>query len=48
MHEKRIGRMYLRELGGSFVLYGIMLVLTIKYGRGMPEGIVRTLVLASR
>lgn len=47
MHEQRVARMYLRELLGSLAIYTVMLVLTIKYGRAMPEGIVRTLVLAS-
>jgi len=47
MHEKTIARVYHRELLGSLVLYAVILVATIKYGRGMPEGIVRTLVLAS-
>lgn len=47
MHEKTIGRIYLREMLGSLVVYAIILIATIKFGRGMPEGIVRTLVLAS-
>ncbi|MES2318974.1 MAG: hypothetical protein V4631_15960 [Pseudomonadota bacterium] len=47
MHEKRIAYKYFRELGGSFLIYFVMLVLTIIYGRAMPEGILRTLVLAS-
>ncbi len=47
MHEKKINWMYYRELFGSLAIYAVMLVLTILYGRGMPEGIVRTLVLAS-
>jgi hypothetical protein len=47
MHEKRVARMYLRELLGALAIYTVMLVLTIKYGRGMAEGIARTLVLAS-
>jgi hypothetical protein len=47
MHEKKIGWMYHKELFGSLAIYTVMLVLTIHYGRGMQEGIVRTLVLAS-
>ena len=47
MHEKKIGWMYLREFVGSLLIYGVLLVLTIMYGRAMPEGIIRTLVLAS-
>lgn len=47
MHEKMIARVYLRELLGSLAIYIILLVATITYGRGMPEGLVRTLVLAT-
>lgn len=47
MHEKKISWMYHRELFGALAIYAVILVLTIMYGRGMPEGIVRTLVLAS-
>lgn len=47
MHEKVIGRAYLRELFGSLAIYAVMLVLTIKYARGLPEGLARTLILAS-
>lgn len=47
MHEKTIGRAYVRELLGALGIYAVMLVLTITYGRGLPEGLVRTLVLAS-
>jgi hypothetical protein len=47
MHEKKIGWMYVRELLGSLALYAVILVLTIRYGRAMPEGTARTLVLAS-
>lgn len=47
MHEQKVTRTYLRELLGSLAIYTVMLVLTIKYGRGMPEGGVRTIVLAS-
>ena len=47
MHEKTIGRVYLREMMGSLAIYAVILVVTIRYGRGMDAGIVRTLVLAS-
>jgi hypothetical protein len=47
MHEQKVARMYLREFFGALAIYSVMVVLTIMYGRGMPEGFVRTLVLAS-
>ena len=47
MHEHKVARMYLREFFGALAIYSVMVVLTIMYGRGMPEGFVRTLVLAS-
>lgn len=47
MHEKKINWVYHRELFGALAIYTVMLMLTIRYGRGLPEGIVRTLVLAS-
>lgn len=47
MHEKTIGRRYLRELFGAIGIYGAILTLAIVYGKGMPDGLARTLVLAS-
>ena len=47
MHEKKIALAYLRELMGALAIYSVILVLTIKYGRPMHEGVLRTLVLAS-
>jgi hypothetical protein len=47
MHEKRMNRIYLRELGGALLVYVAILVSAIKFGRPMDEGILRTLVLAS-
>jgi hypothetical protein len=46
-HEKRIARAYHRDMVVSFVVYGALLVGTSHFGRPMPEGAVRTLVLAS-
>jgi hypothetical protein len=46
-HEKRIARMYYRELFASLVLYTILLTAAIRFGRPMPEGFLRTAVLAS-
>ena len=47
MHEKKIAYMYLRELAGSFMIYALILTLSIRYGRPMHDGVLRTLVLAS-
>ena len=46
-HEKRVGRAYLRELGGSIAIYALLLVATIRYGRPMEDGPLRTIVLLS-
>jgi hypothetical protein len=45
MYEKRIARAYYRELAASLILYTILLVGSIKFGRPMNDGPLRTLVL---
>lgn len=47
MHEKRIARVYFRELGGSMLVYCALLFGAIHFGRPMEEGVARVLVLAS-
>ncbi len=47
MHEKRVNRIYLRELGGALLVYVAILMAAIQFGRPMEEGVLRTLVLAS-
>ncbi len=47
MHEKTINRRYHKELFGALGIYAVLLVGAISYGRGMPDGVLRTLVLAS-
>jgi hypothetical protein len=47
MHEKRVNRIYLRELGGALLAYLAILMAAIQFGRPMEDGILRTLVLAS-
>jgi hypothetical protein len=47
MHEKRVGKAYMRELVASIVLYTVLLMAAIRWGRPMPEGLLRTLVLLS-
>lgn len=45
MHEKSINRSYLLEMFGAMALYTAMLLASIKFGRPMAEGMLRTLVL---
>ena len=47
MHERRVAKAYARELVGAILLYSLLLVLAIRYGRPMEEGSLRTLVLLS-
>jgi hypothetical protein len=46
-HEKRITRAYLRDMGVSLAVYFVLLVAAIRFGRPMPDGLLRTLFLAS-
>jgi hypothetical protein len=46
-HEKRIARMYYRELFASLALYTILLMAAIRFGRPMAPGVLRTAVLLS-
>lgn len=46
-HEQRIKKAYLRDLAVSFVVYFVLLAAAMHFGRPMPEGAVRTLLLAS-
>jgi hypothetical protein len=47
MHEKRVARAYMRELVSALALYTLLLVAAVRYGRPMPDGALRTLVLVS-
>ncbi len=47
MHEKRVAKNYHRELFGAIALYTLLLVAAIHYGRPMPDGVLRTVVLVS-
>ena len=47
MHEKRVARAYFIELMLALILYTILLMAAIRYGRPMPEGWLRTLVLVT-
>ena len=47
MYEKRIKNAYLREMLGAFLLYGLLLVIAIRVGKPMEQGVLRTLLLVS-
>ena len=47
MHEKTVNRAYLLEMAIGFAVYVVMLGVTIKFGRPMAEGTLRTIVLLS-
>jgi hypothetical protein len=47
MYEKRIKNAYLREMLGAFLLYGLLLVIAIRLGKPMEQGVLRTLLLVS-
>lgn len=47
VHEKRVAKAYNREMLGSLAIYVVLLVAALRIGRTMPEGVLRTLVLAS-
>ena len=47
MHEKRVTKAYHRELFGALALYTVLLVVAIRFGRGMDNDLLRTLVLVS-
>jgi len=46
-HEKRVAKMYFRELMGALALYTLLLVAAITFGRPMAPGVLRTAVLLS-
>lgn len=46
-HQQRINRAYLMELFGSLAVYVVLLFAAIYFGRPMPEGTARSLVLVS-
>ena len=46
-HQERINRAYYLELGGSLAVYMALLFAAIHYGRAMPGGTARMLVLVS-
>ncbi|MFC5547197.1 hypothetical protein [Massilia aerilata] len=47
MHEKRVAKAYFIELMTALLVYTVLLLAAIRYGRPMEDGVVRTLVLIS-
>lgn len=47
MHEEKVRRAYNREFLGAMTVYVVMLTASIRFGRGMDEGVLRTVILAS-
>jgi hypothetical protein len=45
MHEKRVARAYRAELWTAIAVYVVLLVASIRYGRPMDDGVLRTVVL---
>jgi hypothetical protein len=47
MHEKRVARAYRFDLWTSIAVYVVLLLASIRYGRPMDDGALRTVVLLS-
>jgi hypothetical protein len=47
MHEKRVGRAYRIELFAAIAVYIVLLLASIRFGRPMDDGLLRTVVLLS-
>lgn len=47
MREKDAAKMYVRELWAAIALYAVILMLAIRFGRPMQDGLLRTVVLVS-
>lgn len=45
MHEKRVARAYRFELWTAIAVYVVLLAASIRYGRPLPDGLPRTVVL---
>ena len=45
MHEKRVARAYRADLWTAIAVYVVLLVASIRYGRPLPDGLPRTVVL---
>jgi hypothetical protein len=47
MHEKRVGRAYRSELLTAIAVYVVLLLASIRYGRPLDDGVLRTAALLS-
>jgi hypothetical protein len=47
MHEKRVARAYRYELWTAIAVYVVLLVGSIRFGRPLGDGVLRTIVLLS-
>jgi hypothetical protein len=47
MHEQEVKKAYNRELLAAFAIYAVMLVASIRFGRGMEPSLLRTMILVS-
>ncbi|MEW6760914.1 MAG: hypothetical protein AB1437_08825 [Pseudomonadota bacterium] len=45
MHEKRVGKAYFRELSGAILVYVVLLIAAVRWGRPLEPGTVRTVIL---
>lgn len=45
MHERRVARAYRAELFTAIAVYVVLLLASIRYGRPLPDGALRTAVL---
>jgi hypothetical protein len=45
MHEKRVARAYRIDLWTAIAVYVVLLLVSIRYGRPMDDGLLRTVVL---
>lgn len=46
-HQQKINKMYFIELGGSLAVYMVLLFAAIRFGRPLPDGTARALVMVS-
>jgi len=47
MHEQKVKRSYNREFLSAMTVYVVILTVSLRWGRGMDEGVLRTVILAS-
>ncbi len=47
MHDRKVIVRYLAEMSAAFLFYAVVLVISIDWGRTMPNGLGRTLLLIS-